>query len=85
MKTILHTADSRGHADHGWLNAYHSFSFAGYFNPERHNFGVLRVLNDAKNIEYAELFTGYGDQVVWRKLLAIDPGHKSVYETARAR
>jgi len=46
MKTILHTANSRGHADHGWLNAYHSFSFAGYFNPERHNFGVLRVLND---------------------------------------
>jgi redox-sensitive bicupin YhaK (pirin superfamily) len=46
MKTILHTADSRGHADHGWLNAWHSFSFAGYFNPERHNFGVLRVLND---------------------------------------
>ena len=46
MKTIVHTASSRGHADHGWLNAWHSFSFAGYFNPERHNFGVLRVLND---------------------------------------
>jgi hypothetical protein len=46
---------------------------------------ILRVLNDAKNIEYAELFTGYGDQVVWRKLLAIDPGHKSVYETARTK
>jgi redox-sensitive bicupin YhaK (pirin superfamily) len=44
--TILHTADSRGHADHGWLNAYHSFSFASYNNPQRHNFGVLRVLND---------------------------------------
>jgi len=46
---------------------------------------ILRVMNDAKNVEYAELFTGYGDQVVWRKLLAIDPGHKSVYETARTR
>lgn len=46
MKTTLHKANTRGHANHGWLNAYHSFSFAGYFNPERHNFGVLRVLND---------------------------------------
>jgi redox-sensitive bicupin YhaK (pirin superfamily) len=46
MKTILHKADSRGHADHGWLNAHHSFSFAGYHDPERIHFGALRVLND---------------------------------------
>ena len=44
--TVIHTADSRGHADHGWLNAYHSFSFASWFNPNRVQFGVLRVLND---------------------------------------
>lgn len=46
MKTVLHKADTRGHADHGWLNAYHSFSFAGWYNPERVHFGALRVLND---------------------------------------
>ncbi len=44
--TVLHKANTRGHADHGWLNAYHSFSFASWYNPERVQFGVLRVLND---------------------------------------
>ncbi|WP_026707649.1 pirin family protein [Flavobacterium frigidarium] len=44
--TILHKADTRGHADHGWLNAYHSFSFGSWYNPERVQFGALRVLND---------------------------------------
>lgn len=46
MKLTLHKADSRGHANHGWLNSFHTFSFANYYNPERMNFGVLRVLND---------------------------------------
>lgn len=46
MKTILHTADSRGHANHGWLESRHTFSFAGYHDPERTRFGLLRVLND---------------------------------------
>lgn len=46
MNTILHTAQSRGHANHGWLDSYHTFSFAHYHNPERIHFGALRVLND---------------------------------------
>jgi len=44
--TVLHRAESRGHANHGWLKTYHTFSFANYYNPERMSFGVLRVLND---------------------------------------
>ena len=46
MKTTLHKADTRGKADHGWLNSHHTFSFASYHNPERVKFGLLRVLND---------------------------------------
>ena len=46
MKTVIHTSDSRGHADHGWLTSHHTFSFGGYQNPNRMHFGALRVLND---------------------------------------
>lgn len=44
--TVLHKADTRGFADHGWLKSHQSFSFANYYNPERIHFGALRVLND---------------------------------------
>jgi quercetin 2,3-dioxygenase len=44
--SVLHKANTRGNANHAWLNAYHSFSFASWYNPERVQFGMLRVLND---------------------------------------
>ncbi|KPM32756.1 Pirin [Croceitalea dokdonensis DOKDO 023] len=46
MNTVLHKANTRGDANHGWLHSKHTFSFANYHDPERMNFGVLRVLND---------------------------------------
>lgn len=46
MKTLIHKAENRGHANHGWLNAKHSFSFANWYDPSKIHFGALRVLND---------------------------------------
>jgi len=46
MNTILHEASTRGQANHGWLKSFHTFSFGNYYDPERINFGTLRVLND---------------------------------------
>lgn len=44
--TVLHKAETRGNANHGWLQSRHTFSFADYHDPERVHFGALRVLND---------------------------------------
>lgn len=46
MQQVVHKAETRGEANHGWLHSYHSFSFANFHNPDRMNFGALRVLND---------------------------------------
>lgn len=46
MKSILHKSEERGHANHGWLKAKHSFSFASWYDPQKIHFGMLRVLND---------------------------------------
>ena len=46
MNKTIHRAETRGHANHGWLDTHHTFSFAGYYDPQRVHFGALRVLND---------------------------------------
>jgi len=56
-QNVLHKADTRGGADHGWLKSYHTFSFANYYNPERIQFGALRVLND----DQIDGNTGFGE------------------------
>lgn len=56
MNTVLHKAKTRGHANHGWLDTNHTFSFAHYYDPQRMHFGVLRVLND----DFVEGGNGFG-------------------------
>ncbi len=56
MKTIFHPAKDRGHANHGWLDTHHSFSFADWYNPEKVHFGALRVLND----DIVDIGEGFG-------------------------
>ena len=54
---VFHTASSRGFVDHGWLISHHTFSFASYHNPDRVNFGALRVLNDDGSLSNFLLFS----------------------------
>ena len=46
MATTIIRAATRGHANHGWLDSYHTFSFGHYYDPDRMRFGMLRVFND---------------------------------------
>jgi quercetin 2,3-dioxygenase len=46
MTTVLHKSNTRGHANHGWLDSWHTFSFGSYHDPSRIHFGALRALND---------------------------------------
>src|SRR5688500_1540096 len=46
MEKIINLTDSRSHANHDWLDSYHTFRFANYYHPERNHIGALHVLND---------------------------------------
>lgn len=56
MKKVIHKANTRGHSEYNWLDSFHTFSFANYYNPDRVHFGALRVLND----DYVDPGEGFG-------------------------